>query len=272
MRGQRICFINQKGGCGKSSTCFHLGGEFAARGMKVLLVDCDPQGSLSQGFFGSNFVRSLAPNDTLAGVFEDTVSMSAVGPEPVPTPFSGLSIVPANQHLARFNTPQPECAGMSQHTLRSYLDRFTGFDVVLLDCPPNLYQCSWNAMVAADAVIVPVPPEDFGTQGLPVVAQAVTSVRALNPGLELLGHLITRSDGRLLVHRSYERKLREAFGSAVFTTVIPEASAFKVALACRKPVSIHAPGSKAARLTSELAREILDRVDGFTQKRNLAKA
>lgn len=268
MRVFRICFINQKGGCGKSSTCFHLGGEFAARGMNVLLVDCDPQGSLSQGFFGSNYVRSLAPNDTLAGVFEDAVAISAVGPEPVPTPFSGLSMVPANQHLARFNTPQPECAGMSQHELRNYLDQFTGFDVVLLDCPPNLYQCSWNAMMAADAVIVPVPPEDFGTQGLPVVAQAVTNVRVLNPGLELLGHLITRSDGRLLVHRSYERKLREAFDSTVFTTVIPEASAFKVALACRKPVSMHAPGSKAARLTSELAREILDRVDGLTEKRS----
>jgi chromosome partitioning protein len=268
MPGFRICFINQKGGCGKSSTCFHLGGEFAARGMNVLLVDCDPQGSLSQGFFGSNFVRSLAPIDTLAGVFADVVTTRTMGPEPVPTPFSGLSMVMANQHLAWFNTPEPETAGMSQHTLRSYLDQLAGFDVVLLDCPPNLYQCSWNAMVAADAVIVPVPPEDFGTQGLPVVEQAVSNARLLNPELKLLGHLITRSDRRLLVHQRYERKLREAFGPTVFTTVIPEASAFKVALACRKPVSMHAPGSKAARLTSELAREILDRVDALTDKRN----
>ena len=91
-------------------------------------------------------------------------------------------------------------------------------------------------MVAADFVVIPVPPEDFGTQGLRAVHQAIDNARALNPRLQLLSHLVTRSDRRLLVHRSYEARLRELYSEKVLTTVIPEASAFKVSLACRKPM------------------------------------
>ena len=71
MRPITICLINQKGGCGKSSTCFHLAGHFAQTGQRVLLIDADPQGSLSQGFFGSSFVECLEPQETLAALFQD---------------------------------------------------------------------------------------------------------------------------------------------------------------------------------------------------------
>jgi chromosome partitioning protein len=144
--------------------------------------------------------------------------------------------------------------------MAEFLEEQTPHDVALIDCPPNLYQCTWNALLAADWVVVPVPPEDFGAQGLRAVHQAVDSAAGLNPRLRLLGHLVTRSDRRLLVHRSYEAKLRELYGETVFETVIPEASAFKVALACRKPVVFWAPRSKAASLTFRLAGEILDRI------------
>jgi chromosome partitioning protein len=129
----------------------------------------------------------------------------------------------------------------------------------LIDCPPNLYQCSWNALLASDYVVIPVPPEDFGAQGLRAVHQAIGNARRLNPRLRLLGHLVTRCDRRLLVHRSYQAKLRERYGPTVLQTVIPEASAFKVALACRKPVLLNDRASRAAKLTSCLAHEILDR-------------
>ena len=134
-----------------------------------------------------------------------------------------------------------------------------GYDVIYIDCPPNLYLCSWSAMLAADHVVIPVPPEDFGTQGLRVVHQAIENARGLNPSLELLGHLVTRSDRRLIVHRAYEEKLRQLYGASVLDTVIPEASAFKLALACRQPVADHSPGSRAAHLTARLVEEILER-------------
>lgn len=264
-----ICLINQKGGCGKSSTCFHLSGALAKLGLRVLLVDCDPQGSLSQGFFGSSLVETLDVSETLACLFDESMLHRSSTLSRVVTPFPAISVVPANQCLAPFNTPRPETTGMTQYTLREFVDRTDGFDCVLFDCPPNLYQCSWNAMIAADFVVVPVPPEDFGTQGLAVVQQAISNAGLLNPKLWLLGHLVIRYDSRLLVHRSYERKLRELHADSVLSTVIPEASAFKVSLSCRMPVTYYAPTSKAARLTSQLACEILDRISVGTVNKHV---
>ncbi len=265
-----ICLINQKGGCGKSSSCFHLAGHFAQAGQRVLIVDADPQGSLSQGFFGSALVETLETSETLAALFADDWYFISPESLPLPTSFSGLSIVRANQTLAPYNVPSPETSGMKQYALRAFLDELNGFDIVLIDCPPNLYQCSWNALVAADFVVVPVPPEDFGTQGLRTVDQAITQAQTLNPGLQLLGILVTRSDCRLRVHRSYENKLRELYGPAVLDTVVPEASAFKVALACRQPVTYYSGRSKASKVMGQLGQELEGRIQAATANRRVA--
>ena len=255
----RICLINQKGGCGKSSLCFHLAGEFTRLGLRVLLIDCDPQASLSQGFLGPAFVESLEPVDTLACLFDESVLSMTHRLQPITTPIPGISLIPASLHLARHNVPLPETTGLLQHALRTFVDGLDGFDIILFDCPPNLYQCSWNALLAADQVLVPVPPEDFGTQGLGAVQQAVTRAQMLNPELQLLGHVVTRHDRRLLVHRAYEQKLRQLYGESVLDTIVPEASAFKVALASRQPVSQFCPRSRAAQVMTQLAGELLER-------------
>jgi len=259
MRPITICLINQKGGCGKSSTCFHLAGAYANDGRRVLLVDADPQGSLSQGFFGSGLVECLERQETLAALFDEN---AFVGRDSlcVSTPLENIAIVRSNQHLAAHNTPCPETTGLRQFVLQMWLEQQEDFDLVLIDCPPNLYQCSWNAMLASDFVLIPVPPEDFGIQGLRPVHQAIERARLLNARLALLGHLVTRHDRRLLLHQTYEQKLRAIYGTTVLDTIIPEAAAFKVSLACRQPVGYYAPRSKAAGATCQLAREILMRV------------
>ena len=145
-----VCLINQKGGCGKSSTCLHLAGAFAAIGKSVLLVDADPQGSLSQGFFGPVVVESLETNQTLAALFDETVFVSDPARLIQPTGIDDIALVPENHHLAAFNAPSPQTTGMLQYALREFLDGLAGFDVALIDCPPNLYMCSWTAMIASD--------------------------------------------------------------------------------------------------------------------------
>ena len=159
---------------------------------------------------------------------------------------------------------------MKQFAMGAFLDDLGGFDMAMIDCPPNLYFCSWNAMLAADFVAIPVAPEDFGAQGLRIVHQAVEQAKRLNPRLNLLGHVVTRRDSRLLIHDAYEKKLRQIYGNSVFTTVIPEASAFKVALTCRKPVIHYKSRSKAARMTQLLATEILERSKAVMTKRHVA--
>ena len=269
--GITLCLINQKGGCGKSSTCFHLAGAFAGGGAKVLMVDIDPQGSLSQGYLGPAVVENLAANETVALLFDESSFFADRSHLIRTTEFENIFLCPANQHLAQFNTPAPEATGMYQQVLREFLQEYaTDFDVVLIDCPPNLYRCSWTAMIASDHVIIPVPPEDFGTQGLRAVHQSIEQARKLNPGLRRMGHLVTRCDRRLLIHKSYEERLRKLYGNMVLSTVIPEASAFKVALACRKPVEFYSPNSSAADLTRQLTREIFDRIAERTAKRQVA--
>lgn len=229
--------------------------------MSVLLVDADPQGSLSQAFLGSESVEDLPFSATLASVFDGSLNFD--GPRQIRqgTRWPSISILPANQHLTEFNTPRPERLGLEQFVLAEALADFTMFDITIIDCPPNLYRCSWSALLAADFVAIPVPPEDFGAQGLRVVHQAITHAQQLNHRLQLLGHVVTRFDKRLVVHRSYERRLREIYGETVLQTVIPEASAFKAALTCRTPVGLSSPGTTASLLTMTLSHEILDRVD-----------
>ena len=102
--GKTICFINQKGGCGKSSTCFHLAGAFAEHGLQVLLVDADPQGSLSQGFFGSQVVEGLESDRTLAGAFDGSFAFQNPMRTVRSTDCPQISVVPANHLLTGFNS------------------------------------------------------------------------------------------------------------------------------------------------------------------------
>jgi chromosome partitioning protein len=103
-----------------------------------------------------------------------------------------------------------------------------------------------------------------------VVHQAIEQAHRLNPRLELLGHVVTRVDKRLIVHRSYERRLRDIYGTTVLRTVVPEASAFKVALACRCPVGLYSPRTVAAHLTWELSREIFNHTQAMNTEAAIA--
>ncbi len=259
--------INQKGGVGKSSTCFHLAGALVECGYEVLLIDADPQGSLSQAFLGSAAVEELLLEQTLAHLFRHPEGL--LDPEQliVSSGVPGLSLVPANHHLAGDNSPHPEQSGVNQFVLQEFLESLQGRQVVLIDCPPNLYQCSWNALLAATHVLIPVPPEDFGTQGLRAIHQAIHQAQVFNPGLRRLGHLITRYDRRLLIHRAYVERLRNLFPELVLENLIPEAVAFKVAVTSRQPVGLYDSRSAAAKSMQALAEELEIRMTTHSKQR-----
>src|SRR4051812_22592252 len=168
-----VAFLNRKGGVGKTSCCHHLAGCFARAGRRVLLVDADPQASLTQGFWGPERTESLAKEETLACLFDD-----GLDPDPArlisPAPVEGAWILPSSAHVDAFNLPVARDPGPVQLALRDFLGEVKGdFDVILIDCPPNLYLCSWNALLAADFVIVPFQPEDYGSQGISAIRSAI---------------------------------------------------------------------------------------------------
>jgi chromosome partitioning protein len=265
-----ITALNQKGGVSKTSTCHHLAGTLAQMGRRVLLVDNDPQSSLTQGLWGPSVALAVAPAETIAAVYSgEAFPDRIVKPSGVP----GVDLVPGSVHSTRHNVPIPyEAPWDAQTCLRSFLDEVRErYDLVMIDCPPNLHLCSWAALVASDYLIIPTQPEDYGAQGLADVRASAALVQSgPNPGLTLLGYLLTMVSPRRTVHQLYEERLRAAYGSDVFTTRIPEAADFVEAIARRLPIAMHKPKGTSAKAVKALAIELEERIAGKTATRTEA--
>jgi chromosome partitioning protein len=255
-----IAMVNRKGGCAKTGSCHQLSGCFAKMGLRVLLVDMDPQASLTQGFFGPAATEALPRGKTVLALFDD-----AFDPHPdrilLPTPCDGITILPGANALDDFNIPRPTEAGGLQTALRGFVGEVHGrFDVILMDCPPNLHLCSWNALLAADFVMVPLQAEDFGAQGITHIQRAIDlALEKYNPRLRMLGYLVTLRQ-RLAIHDAYEKQLRSLYGDLVFDAAFPLKKDFKEAIAERTPIHFLRPRSGAAKDIRKIADEILRRV------------
>lgn len=258
-----ICMLNNKGGVGKTSTCHHLSGEFARKG-RVLLLDVDPQANLTQGFLGSQAGSSVPAQNSVAALFEDTFT----DPQSLirPTTVKNIFLVPGSRAMQRHDAPCPEMAGHRQLVLRDFVREVgAGFDVILIDCPPNIYLSAWCALVASDAVIVPVQPEDYGAQGIAVMREVITAVQSgPNSALRLLGYLITMRNRRLGIHTVYEKTLRDLYGPDVFAQDMPLATSYKEAISMRVPIGVYKPRSEAAKAVARVADEVLNRAVGFS--------
>jgi len=255
-----VTMLNQKGGVGKTSTTHHLAGTLAKMGKRVLLVDNDPQSSLSQGLFGPSKAMSLDPLETIAAVYR--------GDQPypqliiLPTGIPNLDIVPGSECATSFNLPDPHLLDSeTQGSLRSFLDECReGYDYCLIDCPPNLHLCSWAALVASDYILVPMQPEDYGAQGITSVRRSISMVQAgPNPTLKLLGYLLTMV-AKKKIHEIYEETLRSQYGPLVLAARVPESVAYVEAIANRKPIAQYKPKGAPAQAIEALAVEILGRI------------
>ncbi len=255
-----VAFLNQKGGVGKTSSCYHLSAALARLGQRVLLVDNDPQASLTQGFVGPEGLCRIAPGSSVVAVYDpewDPAPESLIRPTGVP----GVALVPGSPALNAWNLPPRLDWGAAPHGLRGFLREAAGlYDLALIDCPPNLLLCAAAALLAADLVVIPLQAEDFGSQGLAPVLSLIESVQAAaNPRLALGGLLLTLFDKRLAVHTTYESMLRERYEDDVFRAVVPRAKDYVEAVTHRRPVGIHKPRSAAARAIVAVAGELLER-------------
>lgn len=257
-----IAMLNQKGGVGKTSTCHHLAGTLAALGRRCLLLDNDPQASLTQGFWGPVATAELPAEATIAALYAGRDPF----PEQVikPTGIEGIDILPGSKHATRFNVPEPHATDPAmQECLRSFLAEVRDrYDLVLIDNAPNLHLCSWAALVASDHLIVPLQAEDYGAQGLGPVQDSVDLVATgPNPRLRLLGFLLTMFNTRLAIHKLYDTMLRQQYGPLVFETRIPYAADYKEAIAQRKPIAQYKPRGASAKAVKALADELGRRLD-----------
>jgi chromosome partitioning protein len=261
MSASAIVVLNLKGGVGKTSTCFHLAGSFSKLSHRVLLIDCDPQANLSEGFLAPDEIDGLPAGKTIVALFNDSVLLdyrSLIRP----TSFEHIHLLPGSHDLADYNEPKP-ANHRNRRVLREFVDEVRqDYDIILLDCPPSLALTSWTALVAADGCVVPVQPEDFGMQGLRQLNTEFKRVKAeANRSLALLGYLVTHYNARMSVHEMYLEQLRNSYADKVFHTTIPYVADYKLSVTSKQPIGLLKPRSVAAKAMNALAQELLVRLE-----------
>jgi chromosome partitioning protein len=248
-----IAITNQKGGVGKTTTTINLGAALAERGRRVLIIDLDPQGNASTGLGIDSQDRAVSTYDLL---FPADDSASPI----LPTGVAHLSIIPANADLASADLQLSSQAGRML-ALRSALQRpdisEAAYDYVLIDCPPSLNLLTLNALVASDAVLIPLQAEFFALEGLSQLMLTVRTVRQNgNPDLRLEGIAITMFDGRNRLAQQVEEDVRRAMGPLVFKTRIPRNVRLSEAPSFAAPILVYDTLSKGSVAYRALAAEV----------------
>lgn len=245
-----IAIANQKGGVGKTTTTINLGAALAEMKKRVLLIDLDPQGNASTGLGVGAEQRDLTTYDVLSG---DSTVLEATQATNVP----GLMIVPATTDLSSADMELFDNKKRS-FLLRDVLQNVTGYDYILIDCPPSLNILTVNAMVAAQSILVPLQSEFFALEGLSQLILTVRDVRqSANPDLRIEGIVLTMYDRRNNLSLQVEQDARENMGDMVFKTVIPRNVRLSEAPSFAMPVLTYDSASKGSFAYRALAREII---------------
>lgn len=258
-----IAVANQKGGVGKTTVTRELSACCALRGYQTLVIDCDPQGNLTQSWIDADIY-----DVTLSHVLIDPESNTPGRVDPLPlsdaiveSPLNNLEIVPADIRLARFDF-QPDYV---MHRLKNQIEQISGmYDLIFLDCPPQLGRLLNTALYSADYVIVPCAADAMGLPGLSDLAYTVSQIQNnVNSHITMLGAVMNLYKAS----RNLSAEAREAVEGAVdlvghvFDTNLHDYSKIAEAPSQRLPVLIYAPEHKASEQLNNLTDEVLERLN-----------
>jgi chromosome partitioning protein len=257
--GKVVTIVNQKGGVGKTTTAINLAAGVAVAECSSLLIDTDPQANTTSGL-------GVDAREDVKNIYDVLVNDLDPHLVVVKTEMPYLSLLPSNINLVGAEVEMVEMENR-ERLMQEVVEKVRReYDYLFIDCPPSLGLLTLNALVAADAVLIPVQCEYYALEGLSQLLNTIRMVQqGLNPKLEIEGVLMTMYDSRLRLSNQIVEEVKKHFGEKVYQTVISRNVRLSEAPSYGKPVLLYEAVSSGARNYMELAREFLKRQDRVTE-------
>ena len=246
-----FAIANQKGGVGKTTTAINLAAALAANDFRILVIDSDPQGNATTGL-------GVPKDANRPGIYDVLLGSAPPAEAIVPTEYEGLFLITADKNLVGANLELVDTPNREFRLRERIAPIRDAYRFILIDCPPALDLLTLNALIAADAVLVPIQCEFFALEGISELMDTIDRIRdGFQHALRVEGILLTMFDDRTNLTRQVAADLKEFFGDQVFHTVIPRSIRLAEAPSFGKPILTYDPRSRGAESYVKLAKEIL---------------